>query len=336
MFKKIILSLAMLISLLAVIGLLLPRHSHIVRSIRIERPASMVYGVVNSFALFPRWSPWQHLDPDMVQAASGPTEGVGATLKWSGNKKVGTGTQVITASTPNESVSSDLTFGDMGTSKAVIFMSADGKGTDVRWTLDTDMGAGPVGRYFGLMMDSMVGDDFETGLKNLKTLLESMPSADLAGLDAKVVELQAQPVLLVSKSVPADPAVVSKAYAEAYAAIGKYMTAHHLKQAGAPFGIDRQMGGATSSFDAGIPVESAAPETASDGAVRSGTSYGGKAAMAVHVGPYAQLHTTYERLAAYVAVRGLVANGPTFSRYVDDPMKTPLDKLRTEIYWPVK
>ena len=51
----------------------------------------------------------------------------------------------------------------------------------MRWALDTDMGAGPVGRYFGLMMDSMVGADFAAGLQNLKLLLESMPPDDPTG-----------------------------------------------------------------------------------------------------------------------------------------------------------
>ena len=341
MFKKIILSLAMLVSLLAVIGLLLPRHSHIERSIHIERPPSMVYGVVNSFALFPRWSPWQHLDPDMVQTASGPPEGVGATLKWSGNKKVGTGTQVITATMPNESVTSDLTFGDMGTSKATISLSGVGAGTTVRWTLDSDMGAGPVGRYFGLMMDSMVGGDFETGLKNLKSLLESMPSADLTGFQVRMVDLEAQPVLLVNKSVPADAVAVTKAYGDAYAQIEKFMSAHHLKMAGAPFGVDLQANATTMNFDAGIPVDAAAPSVATtgadaDGAVRAGSSYAGKAAMTVQLGSYDKLRKTYQQLAAYVAVHGLKANGHPFSRFVDDPMKTPLDQLRTEVYWPVQ
>ena len=48
----------------------------------------------------------------------------------------------------------------------------DGSGTRVTWTNEGDMGANPVNRYFGLMMDSMVGPDFEAGLKNLKALAE--------------------------------------------------------------------------------------------------------------------------------------------------------------------
>jgi len=34
------------------------------------------------------------------------------------------------------------------------------------------MGGSPVNRYFGLLMDRMVGPDFEGGLTNLKALAE--------------------------------------------------------------------------------------------------------------------------------------------------------------------
>ena len=345
MLRKIIIGVAGVVAALALIGFLLPRQAHVERSLRIDRPASMVYAVVNSFVLFPRWSPWQHLDPAMTQTMEGPADGVGATLKWSGNRKIGSGTQIITASTPNQSVQSDLNFGGMGASRSRLQLEADGGGTRVRWTLDSELGAGPVGRYFGLLMDHMVGADFASGLQNLKVLLEGMPNADIADLQVTMTTLTAQPVLLVNKSVAADPAAISKAYADAYAQIGKILAARHLQQAGAPFGVDLQMNDKTLSFDAGIPVAaiSGADATAQNasvdaaaGAVRTGTSYAGKALMAVHVGPYEMIRQSYLKLAAYAAAHGYQANGPTFSRYVDDPMHTSLDKLRTEIYWPVK
>jgi hypothetical protein len=34
------------------------------------------------------------------------------------------------------------------------------------------MGGNPVNRYFGVMMDRLVGPDFEAGLANLKALAE--------------------------------------------------------------------------------------------------------------------------------------------------------------------
>ncbi len=40
------------------------------------------------------------------------------------------------------------------------------------WGLNTDMGAGPVGRWAGLMMDGMIGPDYETGLARLQAAVE--------------------------------------------------------------------------------------------------------------------------------------------------------------------
>ena len=105
-----------------------------------------------------------------------------ATARWAlALCVIGTGRQVITASVPNEMVASDITFGGMGTSKAVFHLQPRDQATLVRWTLDSDMGAGPVGRYFGLFMDKMVGKDYQRGLEQLKALLETMPDEHVGG-----------------------------------------------------------------------------------------------------------------------------------------------------------
>ncbi len=219
--KKIIITVISIVILVAVVGLLLPRHAHVQRSVTIDRPASLVYATVNSFVLFPKWSPWQDLDPNMTQVTEGPRDGVGAKLVWKGNDKVGAGTQVITASTPNQSVASDLDFGNMGTAKSRVTFTPEGSATRATWAVDLDMGANPIGHYIGLTMDGMLGKDFANGLAKLKSLLEGMPNADIAGFEAQPVNLTPAPILIVDESVP--PAAIGKAYAEAFAQIGKFM-----------------------------------------------------------------------------------------------------------------
>jgi hypothetical protein len=108
-------------------------------------------------------------------------QGVGAKLVWSGNDKVGSGSQLITAAIPDRSVASDLDFGRMGIAKSSVLLVPDGSMTRTTWTLDIDMGASPIGHYFGLMMDRMVGKDYETG----------MPKAEIGGFDAEPVQLTA-------------------------------------------------------------------------------------------------------------------------------------------------
>src|SRR5579872_487637 len=103
MFKKILLVLVALVLVAFIVGLLLPSKVVVERSVLINRPASMVFATVNSFELFPKWSPWQDLDPNMHQNTDGPREGVGAKLIWSGNDKVGSGSDTITAFDANRS-----------------------------------------------------------------------------------------------------------------------------------------------------------------------------------------------------------------------------------------
>jgi hypothetical protein len=174
MLKKILIALVSILVIAVIVGLLLPRHTKVERSVLIDRPAGLIFATLNSFQLFPRWSPWQDLDPNMHQITEGPREGVGAKLVWSGNDKVGSGTQIITAVVPNKSVASDLDFNGMGAAKSVMSLSPEGSSTRVTWSLDIDMGANPVGHYFGLMMDGMIGKDFAKGLGKLKMLMETM------------------------------------------------------------------------------------------------------------------------------------------------------------------
>jgi len=331
MLRKFLTVLIVGVLLIAAIGLILPRHVVVKRTVTIDRPASLVYATVNSFVLFPKWSPWQDLDPHMIQTTEGPREGVGAKLVWKGNDKVGSGTQVITASVVDQSVASDLDFGQMGTAKSTVSLTPEGGATTATWAVDMDMGANPIGHYIGLTMDGMLGKDFANGLGKLKALVETMPNADIAGFNAQPVELTATPLLLVSET--AAPAAIGKAYADGFTQIGKFMTKNKLHQAGAPLGVDGAMSGGNFAFDAGIPVDRA--DVAGADGVRVTQSYAGKALKTTHVGPYDKLPQTEERLRAFMAAHAYVQKGPVISWYVDDPGTTPVEKLRTEIYAPI-
>lgn len=180
--KGIAVTLAVLMLLLIGGGFLLPSTAHVERSIVINVPQDQVFAVINSFERFNDWSPWAELDPNTRYQFAGPVAGVGAKMSWaSDDASVGAGSQEIIESTPPTLVRHKLVF--VGQGDAVTFFRLDAMetGTEVIWGFDSEFGNDVVGRWFGfLMFDSMLGADYEKGLRKLKALLEQAPATETA------------------------------------------------------------------------------------------------------------------------------------------------------------
>ncbi len=175
MFKKFMYVVAGLIAIALIVGLFLPRHVLVERSISIAAPPAQVFALCTSFHNFNKWSPWAARDPEAKYEFSGPEQGVGAKMTWtSENPEVGDGSQEIIEVSENEYVKLRLAFGEQtGETFAGYNLVAEGEGTRFTWTLDADMGVSPIGRLFGLMMDRLIGADYETGLAALKKVAEA-------------------------------------------------------------------------------------------------------------------------------------------------------------------
>lgn len=171
--RNILIGLVALVAIAAIVGMFLPRYVSIERDLVVDAAPEAVYPHISSLQAFSEWSPWSSIDPDMVVNFSGPEVGVGNVMEWtSEHPNVGNGRQEILEVVENESVRTALDFGNMGTAEAWWRLAPDGEGTRVQWGLTADMGGGPVGRWFGLMMDSWVGADYERGLARLQTTVE--------------------------------------------------------------------------------------------------------------------------------------------------------------------
>lgn len=158
------------------IGFLLADKVHVERSAKILASPSTLYAVLNSFEKFDQWSPWADLDPNVKVERSGPASGVGARYAWHGNADVGAGSQEIIATTPDSEVKIELDFeGFDQPSTSTLAIKPDGNGSLVTWSMDSELGSNPIHRYFGLMMDKYIGQDYEKGLGRLKVLAESLP-----------------------------------------------------------------------------------------------------------------------------------------------------------------
>jgi effector-binding domain-containing protein len=322
-------------ALFLVLGLLLPSSARVERSIVVQAPAATVYTVLNGYRQFPRWSPWAELDPEATTTLEGPALGVGAKMSWSGNDDVGTGSQEIIESTPYSSIRQKLAFGGFGGEFASTYelRPRDG-GTEVRWAFIADYGDSLVGRYFGLLSDSMVGGDYERGLARLKALVESLPPADFSGLAFEAAQAPAGPAVMTLVRSPDEPTAVGVALGVAYARLSGHLSAQRLAQTAPPLAIYRAHEDGTLSIDAAIPVDRAdAPAAAG---VRVERLPGGPAVRAEYRGAYAGLAAARAQVLAFLAAAGLEAAGPLWEQYVSDPARTPEAELVTHIFAPIR
>jgi effector-binding domain-containing protein len=336
--KTLLLALVAAIVLLAGIGLALPRQAHVERSTTIDAPAATVFALVDGFSMFNQWSPWYGLDPSAQYNFRGPARGVGARMTWIGDAStVGSGSQEIIESRPYEQVRSNLDLGSQGVATAQFTLTPEGSRTRVTWRLDTDLGMNPVSRYFGLMLERIVGPDYERGLWGLKRLAERLPKADFS--DLKVEEIQVSPVTVayVPASCGPDELEIARTIGASYAKVGKFMAYHKLKQAAAPITINNKWGDSGYEFDAAIPLDHApVGEISPDSPVKVKQTYSGKALKVVHKGSYRTMDTTYEKLMAYAAAYGYEPAASPWDEYVSDAGDTPEPELLTNILLPVK
>jgi effector-binding domain-containing protein len=332
--KVLLVFLAGVVVLLVAIAFFLPDSAHLERSITIARPPSQVFAVLNSYRRFNDWSPWFDIDPHAKVTISGPGSGVGAKYAWAGNKDVGRGSQQIIESKPNEMVKTALDFGDMGKPMAAFHLTPAGQGTQLTWSFDMNFNGKLISRYFGLMVDSFVGKDYDKGLLKLKSLVESFPAVDISGVQGQEVQRTPQKIYFVSASSGTDPESTKAVLTAAYAKLSSFIQSSGVTMQGAPMTITTSYDDNGWKFDAALPVDR--NDVASTEDVHAGATYAGKAVQFMHVGSYDTIGDTTQKAYAWLAVQGYKPKDRLIEEYVSDPANTPVDQLQTRLVIPVE
>ena len=178
--KSLVYGLLGLLIVLVAVGFLLPSTAHVERHILIQAEPAQIFPFLNAPRAFNLWSPWARRDPQTRYDFSGPERGEGAHMRWhSEHPQVGSGSQEIIASVPDQRVAVALDFGSQGTAVAYYDLQRIEGATEVTWGFDTDFGYDLIGRYFGLLFERWIGPDYEQGLLNLKQLVESPPATPI-------------------------------------------------------------------------------------------------------------------------------------------------------------
>lgn len=159
---------------------MLPSAYRVERTAIIDAPPATVFQHVNDLSKWESWSPWAKRDPNAKNSFEGPKDGKGAIFKWAGNDEVGEGQMTIVDSKPADSIAIKLDFVKpfAGTSDVGFKFQPEGSGTKVAWSLAGEQGffERAICTLMGIDMDSMIGADYEAGLKSLKAVAEGKAS----------------------------------------------------------------------------------------------------------------------------------------------------------------
>ncbi len=314
------------IALIIVVGgLLLSDKGHVARTGFVDASPRQVHALVNDLSLIKSWSPWLAMDTNAVLTFSGPTSGVGAKYTWV-SEKLDNGSYTIASSTP-EKVEIDLVFGQMEPALATFTLTPKGNGTEVTWTLDTDAKGNIFSRWFNVMLDMMVGPDFEKGIANM-----TAPSKKIAM--GRIVQMEEYTCeggfgLGIRSTIKASE--IGTTLARNYAAIMQFMAQNNIAMEGFPMAIYHTWDGATTDMEAVIPIK--APAKGNE-TIHPVLLDKGPMIIAHYYGPYEGSAMAHAACDTWLKEHGKTARSAPFEEYVTDPgtEKDPM-KWLTKVYY---
>ncbi len=174
--KKILITLAIIIAIPLVIALFTKKEYTVEKEITINKPKAEVFEFVKQIKNQDQYSKWNMTDPNMKKDYKGTDGSIGFIYSWdSGNENVGKGEQEIIGIKEGEKIDMEIRFIKPFEGKANAALTTEATGehkTKVKWSFNSKMPY-PMNIMLVFMnMDEILGKDLETGLSNLKGVLE--------------------------------------------------------------------------------------------------------------------------------------------------------------------
>ncbi|MBI3545346.1 MAG: SRPBCC family protein [Gammaproteobacteria bacterium] len=173
MLKTILIVVAVLIAALLIYAATRPDSFRVERSISIKAPPEKIFPLIEDLHRMQTWSAWEKLDPGMKRTYSGAASGQGAVYEWDGNKEVGQGRMEIMQSSPAAIIIKMDFIKPFAAQNTLEFtLKPEGEATRVTQAI---FGPSPfISKLFGVFcsMDKMIGEKFESGLAELKSMAE--------------------------------------------------------------------------------------------------------------------------------------------------------------------
>ncbi len=143
--------------------------------------------------------------------------------------------------------------------------------------------------------------------------------------------MPAQPVVSIHACVPGErlPQVLGQAFEK----LEEYLRFNSEAPAGPPFVAYYNMDMQALEIEIGFPTARPLPETEE---IKSREIPAGMYASCLYTGPYAEIAPAYQELTAWIGQNGYEPTGAAIEYYLNEPMSTPPEELKTLIVFPLK
>lgn len=329
--KKVLYILAALVAIYLVLCLVGPAETRVERTGVINAPAGAVQATLADFNAFPKWSPWKEYDPNMKTTVEGEPGKPGHKYTWEGNKDVGKGTMVL------DKISGDslLQTLDMGFPSQVYMVTKEENGaTNLTWGLYSKSPF--LLRPMGLFMDmeKRLGGDFEKGIANLKTWVESNLAAAAPKYEVKELTWENDRVYYGSKTTNVSVDKIAGMLGENLPMIYADMEKNKITPESAPACLVYSWNDSTMSGN--MAAAFAVPKDAKLKGWVKHTAPAGKVLMVEYYGSPENTYPGHEAIENYLKERNL-SHGLVIEEFVTDPGAEPdTSKWLTNIYYLVK
>ena len=174
--KTILIVIVGIVALALITALFVKNDYAVEREITINKPKMEVFDYVKFLKNQDNYSVWAMMDPNMTKTYTGTDGTVGFVSVWdSKNKNVGKGEQEIKKITEGERLDFELRFEKPFKATDYAYMvteSIEETQTKIKWGFTGRMPYPMNLMLLCMNMDKMLGDQLQTGLDNLKAVLE--------------------------------------------------------------------------------------------------------------------------------------------------------------------
>jgi effector-binding domain-containing protein len=140
-------------------------------------------------------------------------------------------------------------------------------------------------------------------------------------------ELTSRPALTIRTRTKVSG--IAALFKEGYASIAQLLKERGKTPAGPPFALYYNMDMNDLEVEFGFPVEESLEGS---GAISSSMTPSGNAVRTRYIGPYDEIELAYDSLMKWSTDNELTPNGMAYEVYLNDPINTPPELLKTEVH----